>query len=126
MSKRTISIDNFASGISRELTAYGEQIIKGNQKNVSRVARDTVKQLKRTSPRKSGDYAEGWTSNVETDRLGGAKAILYNKEKGSITHLLENGHEIVPQGGTVDPKPHIEDAARKAEEEFLKLTEEMI
>lgn len=127
MSKKTISVDKFAKGISAELTAYGETIIKGNLKNVERVAKDAVKELKRISPKKSGDYREGWTYDVQNGwRDGNATATVYNKKKGPLTHLLENGHDIVPYGGKVDAIPHISRAEKHAKDEFEKLTEEMI
>lgn len=126
MGKTVISIDEFASTIYAELTAYGETTIKGNRENVERVAKDTVKELKKISPSDGGDYAKNWTYETKSTWSGGASATVYNKKKGNITHLLENGHEIVPQGGKVDAIPHISRAENHAKDEFVSLTEELI
>lgn len=126
MGKTTISIDRFASEIYAELTAYGETIVKGNRENVKRVAEDTAKELKRISPSDTGEYAKNWTYEMKSGWAGETSATVYNKKKGNITHLLENGHEIVPQGGKVDAIPHISRAEKHAKDEFVSLTEELI
>lgn len=126
MGKTVISIDEFASTIYAELTAYGETTIKGNRENVERVAKDTAKELKRISPSDTGEYAENWTYEMKSDWSYGASATVYNEKKGNITHLLENGHEIVPQGGKVDAIPHISRAENHAKDEFVSLTEELV
>ena len=85
------------------------------------VSKKAVKELKATSPKgngpKSGQYAKGW--GVKKNK---GSVIIYNKTNPGLTHLLENGHDIVRDGkkvGSAAAQPHI-----KAVEEMVK--EEMV
>lgn len=64
---------------------------------ISKVSKEALKRLKDTSPKEpgGGDYARGWAIRKDGE-LG---AVLYNKVKPGLTHLLENGHLIKNQFG---------------------------
>lgn len=85
------------------------------------VSKKAVNELKATSPvgngPKSGRYSKGWGVKKSKETT-----IIYNKTDGQLTHLLENGHDIIRDGkkvGHAGAKPHI-----KAVEEMVK--EEMV
>ena len=62
--------------------------------------------LKATSPKARGKYANSWA----VKKVNG-KFIIYNKKPG-LTHLLENGHDVVVNGvkvGRASAHPHIKD-----------------
>lgn len=58
-------------------------------------ADESADKLRNTSPRKSGEYAEGWTVKKEGD----GDVVVHNTHY-QLTHLLENGHVIRNKKGT--------------------------
>lgn len=121
MSNKIISMGELSAAIQAELEDYGEAIAEDFRKNVKKVTADTVKRLERTSPRDSGEYASGWVSEEQSP----SSCIVYNKKKGQISYLLENGHAIAT-GGRVEAIPHIGRAEREAIAELESLTQELI
>ncbi|MBR3321914.1 MAG: HK97 gp10 family phage protein [Exiguobacterium sp.] len=73
---------------SKHVREVTEQAIKT-------VSKQAVQRLKTDSPKKSGDYANGWT----VKRVDGLESIVYNKTAPGLTHLLENGHAVANQYG---------------------------
>ena len=114
-------------GISNEfakiLSEYKDEIEEGMSSVKEEVAKETVKELKSTSPKKKGkgggQYAKGWKiSDVK------GKKIIHNK-KYQLTHLLEYGHAKV-NGGRVDAKVHIRPAEEKAIKRYISGVEKVI
>lgn len=58
-------------------------------------ADESAQKLQNTSPRKSGDYANGWT----VKKLSRGDVVVHNTHY-QLTHLLENGHVIKNKKGT--------------------------
>ena len=77
------------------LDEVDENLQRSVEKNAKDCSKGSSAKLKNTSPRKSGEYASGWT----VKKLGEADYVVYNKE-GWKTHILENGHAIVNKKGT--------------------------
>lgn len=113
-------IEKLDTAISKILTEYSGDI----SKNVAEVTKDIAKkgaQAVRQSAgifKGSGDYAKGWTSEVQNKRYA-TEAVIYNSTKPGLAHLLENGHAKVG-GGRVDGRPHI----KPVEEKIIKDYEE--
>lgn len=84
-------------------------------------SKKAVKELKATSPQGStGNYAQGWTKKKEK-----GKTVVYNK-KYSLTHLLENGHDIIRNGvkvGYSEPIKHIKPVEEMVQEEMTEEVE---
>lgn len=81
------------------------------------VAKETVQRLKNTSPKKYGDYASGW----KVSKKQGADLVVHNATDYRLTHLLENGHEIVNKKGSygrTTPIKHIKPAEEWASDEL--------
>lgn len=116
-----IKIDNLTEAIMRELTQYSEELNDQIKIDTNKVAQETVKQLKATSPKKSGEYAKGWAQKESVKGRNVSKRVVYNKDHYQLTHLLENGHAKV-NGGRVRAIPHI----RPAEELAIKNLEDKI
>lgn len=127
--KRQISLTlDDAADIRREinevLLAYGFQVTAEMQEAVNEVSQEAVKKLKDVSK------AHGWTkyaSGWKYDKKNGnqdSKAIIYNGKHGSLTHLLENGHEKVlwgrSTGERVEGIPHIAEVDKWVVEELPK------
>ena len=86
------------------------------EKASRKTARDAVQKLKNTSPKRSGEYASGWTS-----RKQGKGMVVYNRKAPGLTHLLENGHVVRNKYGTFGRAPahkHIAPVADEASSEF--------
>lgn len=102
------------------LSQYGEVAIEATKEAVAEVAKESAKKLKSSSPRgRTGKYAKGWTSNVETGRVS-ASATVYGKSGTyQLAHLLEHGH-AKRGGGRTTPIQHIEPVEQWAVEEALQ------
>jgi hypothetical protein len=108
--------------ISKALTEYTQEVTEGLEEAKLKVAKDTVKELKRTSPRSKGggDYAKGWAR-----KKVGNKEVVYNRTNYQLTHLLENGH-AKRGGGRVPAIPHIHPAEQRAIDDYVKQVEKVI
>lgn len=102
------------------LSQYGEVAIEATKEAVAEVAKESAKKLKSSSPRgRTGKYAKGWTSKVETGRVS-ASATVYGKSGTyQLAHLLEHGH-AKRGGGRTTPIQHIEPVKQWAVEEALQ------
>ncbi|MBS6063769.1 MAG: HK97 gp10 family phage protein [Peptostreptococcaceae bacterium] len=104
--------------IENAFVKYGSQV-KGVLKTKSdKVAKGTVKELKSTSPKKSGNYAKTWTSKKNSNSVSYSN-IVHNDKNYRLTHLLENGH-ATRKGGRTRAFPHIKQAEEKAIKSFEK------
>lgn len=56
-----------------------------------------VRELKQESRKRSGKYAKGWKSTIESSEAG-VDCTVHNRTY-QLTHLLENDHEIKNQTG---------------------------
>ena len=75
------------------LEDYSKEVKKATDDSIENVTKESVQKLRNTSPKKSGDYAKGWTKKKIKNRNGISEVIVHNKLY-QLTHLLENGHVI--------------------------------
>ena len=121
-----INIDQLAAEIAQELKEYSQDVVEKVNISSEKVGKMAVKQLKRTSPKKSGDYAKSWAMTTEKEigqpymRIIHVKAPHYR-----LTHLLEYGHAKA-DGGRVEGKPHIRPAEEEVIREFTTEVQEAI
>lgn len=120
----TINIDQLASEIAESLSEYSKEVVEKVDTSSERIVKKAIKNLKATSPKKSGKYSKSWTKKTEKQLAQPNSHIVYNKE-GWLTHLLENGH-AKRGGGRVEGIPHIKPAEQQVIEEFTKEVEEAI
>lgn len=111
---------NIADEIARALSEFRNDIVEGIDEAKLKVAKETVKDLKLTSPKKTGDYRKGWT----TKKVGTAQ-VIHNKTEYRLTHLLEKGH-AKRGGGRVQAYPHIAPAEDRAIRDYLEEVERVI
>lgn len=122
----TIKIDQLAAEIAKELAKYSQEVVEMVNVSSEKVGKEAVKQLRQTSPKKTGKYAKSWTMTTEKEfgqphrRIIHAKAPHYR-----LTHLLEHGHAKVG-GGRVEGRPHIRPAEEMVIQEFVREVEEAI
>ena len=95
-------------------------------------AQFTEEVLHRTSPKMTGNYADGWAWTDKSllgrkSRRGGVwqggNYIVYNATDWQLTHLLEYGHEnptAVSGMKRTPAHPHIKDAEQKGIEDLVR------
>ncbi|UTI44740.1 HK97 gp10 family phage protein [Niallia sp. RD1] len=101
----------------RQLELYTEEVKQELEVAKEEVAEETVALLKSNSPKRTGDYAEGWT----TKKVGG-KVVVHNKTNYQLTHILEKGHANV-DGGRTAAQVHIAPAEQKAIDSMVERAE---
>lgn len=74
---------------------YTKEVKRAMNNSADVVAKEGLQKLRNGSPRKTGDYARGWAIKRARGTSGINTVTLYNKTEYSLTHLLENPHEIV-------------------------------
>lgn len=121
---RKTPLDQMADAISSILDEYKDSIDENVGEIVTQLGRKGAQALKKESrqafPKGTGEYAQGWKSQVERGRMN-TTAVIYNEHPG-LPHLLEHGH--VTRNGTdriygeVQGREHIEPVADNLVETF--------
>lgn len=91
--------------LGETLEAAEAAILLASKEAAKEAADHAAKELKATSPKGTGKYAKGWAVKAQD---GGY--VVYNKRRYMLTHLLENGHDIIVNGkkvGRARAIPHI-------------------
>ena len=121
-----INIDKLADEIAKELAKYSQEVVEKVNISSEKVGKAAVKQLRQTSPKKTGKYAKSWTMSTEKEIGQPHKRIIHAKAPHyRLTHLLEHGH-AKRGGGRVEGKPHIRPAEEMVIQEFVVEVEEAI
>lgn len=109
--------------IRADLNEYAADVQEAVEVAQQKAARWTAKLLRNTSPRRTGDYAGGWTTKHERSGMVSTSTV-YNRTRPHLTHLLENGHVSRNKFGTygrVPAHPHIADAEAQGAAYFEEL-----
>ncbi|MCM1273196.1 MAG: HK97 gp10 family phage protein [Clostridium sp.] len=113
-----IKPDRLAKEVQSIFSSFEHGVETAVDKAADKVAKGAVKKLKATSPKgHRGKYKKGW----KMKKTGKEGTYVYNEEY-QLTHLLENGHEIVINGevrGHADAIPHIAPVEEYVQEEFV-------
>ena len=116
-------MDSLTEQINMALAQFTANVNKNLDDTMKTTADDAKKMLKSTSPKKSGKYAKGW----QVKKVNGTYTIC-NKVY-YLTHLLENGHDVVAYGkkvGHAAAHPHIKKVEEWVQEEVPKRLEEKL
>ena len=122
---KTVSIDQLADEIVNSVQDYTEDVQKSIEKEVRSTARKVKKEVKENSPVDTGDYRDGWAYST-SKKAGRIVITVYNKDKPSLTHLLEKGHNIAGGTGRVPAQRHIGPAEDKYIPKLEKRINEII
>jgi len=118
------NIDSLSNEINKALRDYTTEVTEGLDEAKEKLAKEGVKTLKATSPRrkkgKRRRYAEGWRAEKD-----GTSWVVHNKTNYQLTHLLEKGHAKV-NGGRVKAIPHIGPVEEKMINDYIKEAERII
>lgn len=126
MSSSQINVSEMEETIMNALENYKEEAEKAIGQTLPLVGRETVNELKNTSPKRTGAYARSWTYSMKESRgsRNKNKLIVHNK-KYRLVHLLENGHAKRGGGRTkgdndVKAIEHVKPAQVKAEKSAIE------
>ena len=106
------------------LNEYSEDIQEAISQEAINVANKGVKELKETSPKRTGKYSKGW--RVKTKKgVGFIECTIHNATNYQLTHLLEKPH-LTRNGRRTTPKVHIAPVEEKCVDEFERNVEKII
>lgn len=118
---RKIKIDDLGVAINEILTEYHDNVAEGTKAAIKKVAKIAQQETKSKANVRTGKYRSGWrVKEIDLNRLQ-TEAIVYNRSRYQLAHLLEKGHAL-RGGGRAKAFPHI----KPAEEHAVKNLEEAI
>ena len=121
-----INVDQLAAEIAKGLAEYSQDVVEKVNVSSEKIGKEAVKQLRQTSPKKTGRYAKSWTMTTERAYAQPHKRIVHAKAPHyRLTHLLEHGH-AKRGGGRVEGNPHIRPAEEMVIQKFVQEVEEAI
>lgn len=128
MKRTKSSVMDLTKIMAEMLDEYSEEVYDEAVTTMKDLAPKVVDQVRTRSPKSdnAGDhYANGWVSIESVDKKGTIRFTVYNKDKPTLTHILENGHRGYPlkNGGrtrSVAGIKHIEPSQKWAEKEAEK------
>lgn len=122
----SVSVERMADEIAKMLTEYEAAIVKNVDASGKAVADKGAKQLRQTSPKRTGKYAKSWGVTREAGGFGeNARYIVHNKKRYRLTHLLEHGH-VTANGKRTKAIPHIKPVEEQVIREYEKQVREAI
>lgn len=115
-----MKVDDLSKAVMDTLEEYRDVTVDKMKQAIDKVSKEAVKELKSDSPKRTGAYAQSWTSkSVKMPTKWSYEKTVFNKKHYRITHLLEKGHRKV-NGGFVAARPHIAKVEEKAIEDLVK------
>lgn len=118
---KMIGVSQLNNAIAKALREYTSDVEKGLEREAEETAKNAVKRLKASSPRRHGDYGKGW--RLKRTKKG---FTIHNATDYQLTHLLEKGHARRGGGAPVPAKKHIEPVEQEAVHEFIDRAEKVI
>lgn len=109
---------NDFTDISEILEDYSNDVYKKMEDACQEVAKEGVKKLKKSSPKRTGDYSKGWRVK-KFSGLYKFQEIIHNATDYQLTHLLEKPH-LKRNGGKTTPKVHIYPVEQECSEEYYQ------
>lgn len=124
MADVTVEADRFGATLEQILGELADEVDEASDRAVRKSAQKGRREAEAGSPRRTGEYAAGWSYRVGKD--GGERyAEIGNSDKPGLVHLLEKGHARVG-GGRVAPSPPGGHVAPAADAAFDELWEQVV
>lgn len=116
-----IKYTQLANEIISAVGEYTDEVEEGLKEAKIKVSKKTVQRLKKTSPKRFGEYAKAW----RVTEVGTAQVIHVAAPHYRRAHLLEKGH-AKRGGGRVSGQPHIAPAEEEAIKDYEREVEKVI
>lgn len=109
---QVVNVSDVEKVIMDALEKYGDKAGDVFADVLPKIGKETVDELRSTSPNRTGDYANKWTYVMQTSQgtRKKNKLVVYNKKPLP----LEFGH-AKQNGGRVEGIPHVQPANEKAD-----------
>lgn len=123
-----VKIDNFANVLLKEMEKYSQACAEEVKDIIKEESKKARKELKQTSPKRTGDYAKKWGRKVTWENSTSVKVVISN-ENYRLVHLLEKGHQLRRGGrsiGEVEPIEHVAPAQKKLNSVVEKRIKEVL
>lgn len=122
--------DKLAVALQDILDEYSDHIELAMKESIKKAGKEAAKELRATSPKRTGKYAKGWTSKAVIDSSAKTEVVVHNAKAYQLAHLLENGHAQVTKGGRTvgwtDGIKHIQPVEEKVTEQLERQIETII
>lgn len=115
----SIDTNRLAAEVLAALNGYAETTVDAVKEAAAETAEDCVRDLKATSPARTGKYRKGWRAKKAFESGLAVRYTVHNKTRYRLTHLLEKGH-AKRGGGRTAAIPHIAPAERRAIDAFYR------
>lgn len=114
-----IKAADLAKRVGQILEQYQTTTELSLKEAVDEASNEIKKDLRQTSPKRTGAYARSWDRTSNTIRKGarGYARTVFNRNHYRLTHLLEYGH-ATKGGGRTQAQPHIAAAEERGVAEF--------
>lgn len=122
---KTIKPEMFAQAVKEYLEIYVEDIGETVEETSNQIGKEARDELKQTSPKKTGEYAKGWTVRKGKKNKNYYTVKVWNRTDYQLTHLLEFGH-ATKNGGRTKAIPHIRPVEEKYKNKFEKQLKDKI
>lgn len=112
-----VRINQLQNEIMRQLNIYTNDVKEKVKVDQEELGKEAVQELKKGSPKLTGDYRKGWRLKKEKD-----KVIVHNATDYQLTHLLEKGHAN-RDGSRTPAQVHIAPVEEKVVDEYIQRVE---
>lgn len=116
---------DFAAEVKKVLNEYKADVFTTLKDTQKEVAKEAVKKLKATSPKRTGTYKRKWRTKTFEKRLEANAYVYVAAPQYRLTHVLEHGH-AKRGGGRVAPIVHIKPVEEWANNEVVKRLEDRL
>lgn len=89
-----VKVSGLEDACMKVLNDYRKVTFEALKKTVDKTARQTVNNIKGKAPRRTGQYAGGWSSKKLEETSARYGRTVYNRKRYQLAHLLEHGHVI--------------------------------
>ena len=113
MSRRRVKIPELNTAIREILEEYEDNVTEGVKQAVLKVAEIAKKETQAGAPTRTGKYRSGWAVREESMSRLRSEALVHNRTRYQLAHLLEKGHAL-RNGGRARAITHIRPAEQHA------------
>lgn len=124
MSDRVTPIKEMEKRFREILQDYEDLTIAETDEIIDKTAKKVRKNIRQNAPEDTGTYSKSWKTQKMKQARHKISAVVYSKNRGQLSHLLEYGHDYVsPSGVRIEnvakDYPHITPAVDDGEKELM-------